>query len=613
MANKKEIFTKSDGFKSEYSCAVVRVGELTPIEGSDFLAKTDIFGTQIVVRKDQVKTGDIMIYAANETQLNEKFLSVNNLFEIGERDRNANADEVNAIMKEYEPIKKKADDLKKEAKNVKSSMESMKKRSDKCDKEIKKREKEIESLNALPELTDEQKARIDILNSEIEEKKKIGQDALERAMSKTTVYTNLKKEAEDLIASGKHIVDEAKKHCGFFNKYGRVRCLTLKGCPSFGVLFAPADLIKFDSTITNEDVESFVGEEFDTVNGELFVQVFVPPMPKENIRGNKNKKAMKRLEQFDRMIDGEFFFHYQTSQFNKDIVYFKPEDVVDISLKLHGTSLCSGKLHVKTKKSPFWLLHGWNKIVEALHLPKSLKTVDYNIEYGPVYASRTVIKNQYLNKEVGSGYYKTDIWSEYGDILYPYTEEGMTLYGEICGFLSGSDSPIQKLYDYGCEKGENFVMLYRITTTNEDGSKHEWEVPEVLEWTKKLIERMKEAGDENWKRIHPIDLIYHGTLEDLYPDIDTETHWHDTLLKRMKNDKEHFGMEENEPLCKNEVPREGLVIRKANDTILRASKLKCDAFLIGEAIRVEQSDFVDIEMAAGYADENQSNEPTAEA
>ena len=157
MAEKKEIFTKSDNFKSEYSCAVVRVGELTPIEGSDFLAKTDIFGTQIVVRKDQVKTGDIMIYAANETQLNEKFLSVNNLFEIGERDRNANADEVNAIMKEYEPIKKKADDLKKEAKNVKSSMESMKKRSDKCDKEIKKREKEIESINTLPELTDEQK------------------------------------------------------------------------------------------------------------------------------------------------------------------------------------------------------------------------------------------------------------------------------------------------------------------------------------------------------------------------------------------------------------------------------------------------------------------------
>ena len=82
----KTVFTKSDNFKSEYSCAVVKINELTPIEGSDFLAKTLVFGTQIVVRKDQVKEGDIMLYAANETQLNEVFLSVNNLFEIGCRE-----------------------------------------------------------------------------------------------------------------------------------------------------------------------------------------------------------------------------------------------------------------------------------------------------------------------------------------------------------------------------------------------------------------------------------------------------------------------------------------------------------------------------------------------
>lgn len=56
MTNK--VFTQSENFKSEYSCAVVRVGELIPVEGSDFLAKTNVFGTQIVVRKDQVKEGD---------------------------------------------------------------------------------------------------------------------------------------------------------------------------------------------------------------------------------------------------------------------------------------------------------------------------------------------------------------------------------------------------------------------------------------------------------------------------------------------------------------------------------------------------------------------------
>ena len=30
------IFTKSENFKSEYSCAVVRIGKLTPIELPDF-------------------------------------------------------------------------------------------------------------------------------------------------------------------------------------------------------------------------------------------------------------------------------------------------------------------------------------------------------------------------------------------------------------------------------------------------------------------------------------------------------------------------------------------------------------------------------------------------
>ena len=103
------VFTKSENFKSEYSCAVVRLGELIPIEGSDFLAKTKVFGTQIVVRKDEIREGDIMVYAANETQLNERFLSLNNLYEIGCREKNANVEEVNAIMEAYEPIKKNAD------------------------------------------------------------------------------------------------------------------------------------------------------------------------------------------------------------------------------------------------------------------------------------------------------------------------------------------------------------------------------------------------------------------------------------------------------------------------------------------------------------------------
>ena len=109
---------------------------------------------------------------------------------------------------------------------------------------------------------------------------------------------------------------------------------------------------------------------------------------------------------------------------------------------------------------------------------------------------------------------------------------------------------------------------------------------------------MKEAGDENYKRIHPIDLFYHGTLEDLYPDLDTENHWHEELLERLKLEKK-FDMEENEPLCKNEVPAEGIVIRKCADTALRASKLKSNAFFLAESIRMDEGD-LDCELLEGY-------------
>lgn len=67
----KEILEASEKIQHEYCCTVVRIGDLTPIEGSDFLATTLVNGIQIVVRKDETKPGDIMIYAMNETALNK--------------------------------------------------------------------------------------------------------------------------------------------------------------------------------------------------------------------------------------------------------------------------------------------------------------------------------------------------------------------------------------------------------------------------------------------------------------------------------------------------------------------------------------------------------------
>lgn len=487
----KDIFKMSKDGKSEYCCNVVRIGEVTPIEGSDFLVQTVINGDSIVVRKDEVKEGDLMLYASNECQLNLDFLSANNLFEIGSYELNSNAKEVEALI----------NDNKKE---------------------------------------------------------------------------------------------EAKKLVGFFNKRGRVKMIRLRGVPSFGFLFSLDTLAKWKPEAAKVNLEDYVGKDFDTVCDELFVKAYVPYVKPKNER-TKSDKRNKKLKRFDRIIEGEFKFHYDTDPLAKNMSLIKPDDVVTISVKIHGTSAIIANVKTRKPRNIAFYKKMWNWFVDKTALFTNHRFIDYDIVYDNVYSSRSVIKNKYINKEVTDGYYGSDIWGEYSEKLYPYIPKGMTIYGEIFGYISGEYKMIQKGYDYGCEPGHNKMMIYRITTDIGEGKKYEWDVLEVREFTNKLIEEHPELAE--W--LQPITLLYHGTLKDLYPYISTENHWHETVLSIMQNDKEHFGMELNEPLCKTKVPREGIVLRIDNDPVNEAFKLKTVKFREKEKSLIDNGE-VDMEMMDAY-------------
>ena len=589
----KNFLTMSENGKSEYCCSVVKISELIPVDGSDFLAMTNVLGTQIVVRKDMVKEGDIMFYAANETALNQRFLSANNLYEIGCRSMNANAAEVNAIMEEYDTkYRNKADTLRAEAKQIKGLI-------DKYEKYVKKDKKKVVKLiNELDGANEEKKSELNIQIKDLNEKIDA---ATKLALEKTVKYTELKKQIDTLVNEGKPIVDKAKALCGFFNKYGRVRCITLKNTPSFGFLFEVDSMAKFNPGIKDVNLEDYLNQDFDTVDGELFVKAYVPPVKPENVRKSKDAKRTKKLSRFDRLVEGELRFHYDTGQLQRNMQLIDSDKPVTISVKVHGTSSIIGKVHVKNPLPMAWHKKAWNKLIDLVNLSDKIKfKYDYTVDYGPVYCSRTVVKNQYINQDVTVGYYNVDIWSEYGDILYPYLDNGMTVYSEIAGYLTGCQTMIQKQYAYGCQQGENFIMPYRISTMNEEGVRSEWNVKDVYDWTVKLIDRMKEANDENWKRIHPIDILYHGTLGDLYPEVDKDNNWHENILEKLKNDKEHFGMEDYEPMCTDcKVPREGIVLRIDDDPINEAFKLKTTSFALGEAIRYDDDNYQDIEVQQG--------------
>lgn len=527
---KKRLFTASEGMKQEYCAEIVRIGEMKPIENSDFLVQTMVDGFSIVVSKGEFTEGEPVIYCMNETALNKQFLSVNNQFELGECELNANA-----------------------------------------------------------------------------------------------------KEVFELLDKGEN--DEAKKKVGFFNKHGRVKLIKLRGCPSYGCIFKKETLAKWNKKVANENLEDYLtvdenGVEhpfmFDTVGNELFAEAYVPPIqyPSGGSSSRREKRRNKGLKKVQRVIPGEFVFHFDTQQLKSNMWKFKPDMNVTVSVKEHGTSFIGANVLTRIPNQLTSIDKWWNrkiqrkvrkleKVKKQLNPYKYGKTVEkqidrlnchrieeFRIGYGPVYSSRTVIRNPYSARPVSNGgYYGSDIWSEYGELLKPYIDKGMTVYGEICGYLTGSEKMIQKNYDYGCNRGENFIMPYRITWKHEDGTKSEWNVMEVFGWTLNLIKEHPELAN----RVKPITVLYHGTLGDLYPDVPNDEHWGNNILNLLSNDVEHFGMEKNEPLCKNKVPREGICIRIDDDVVAECFKLKTFAFLKKEQAEIDAGN-VDVEMSMAYGE-----------
>ena len=484
-----KVLSKSSKFVQEYCATVVQIGEINPIEGSDFLGMTLVNGFPIVVRKDQVKEGDVMVYCPIETQINSQFLRINNLY---------------------------------------------------------------------------------------------GMDCYELNQNRL--------EVDNLLNDNKR--EEAKKKCGFFNKHGRVKMIRLRGQASMGYLITLKELENYIPKLSRYNFKDHIGEDFDELCEELFIQVYIPSVKEGTPRNSRDGRRNKKLQKISRMIPGEFSFHYDTQQLNRSMDRFNPDTVVDISVKMHGTSICMGNVLVKKPKQ---FKFG---IINKLHslLPYKLQKIEEGYDF--IYSSRTVIKNDDLNPNRGSGFYSTDVWGEYGRLMKSYIPKDMEVFGEIVGFETDTNKFIQKGYDYGCAPGTNKLMIYRIRTKEEDGSHREWSILDVRDWVDQLIRVFEMDHEDMVGRIVSFPLLYHGTLKDLYPEISTETHWRENVLEALKNEK-RFNMEMNEPMCLTNIPREGIVVRIGDDPVAEAFKLKCIKFLEKEAKQIDSGE-VDMEMQNNY-------------
>lgn len=373
-------------------------------------------------------------------------------------------------------------------------------------------------------------------------------------------YANLYRHSE---------LNQNSEEKGMFEDNGRVKAIRLRGELSEGFIIPVEVFNNWIISCVNQEPSVEVNTEFDTVehdNKSFWVsKKYIP----KNVRtpGNPGSRTRgKEPKGYDRLVDGQFRFHYDTVLIKKCPNVISPDDIISITSKWHGTSGISA--YVLCKQNP----SKWDKIGNwiANHILRI--NVEIAPQYDYLYSSRTVIKNQYYNKNVTSGYYGCDVWNYANEYLKPYLEKGMTFYYEIVGYLPNGGC-IQKGYDYGCVpptddkyiEGINFkVMIYRITLTNPDGKVHEFSAKEVQQWCET-------------HNLHAVKELYYGKASELYSDIEQDEHWNENFLNRLANDSS-FYMEQRSPDCDNNVPHEGVVI-KTEHMRSEAWKLKCFKFI----------------------------------
>lgn len=357
---------------------------------------------------------------------------------------------------------------------------------------------------------------------------------------------------------------------GYFGIHGRVKAQTFRGEKSMG-FWLPINSLDY-LKIPNEVLKE--GFELDEYNGLRICSKYIPRninTPGTNKR-NTGKTYQKRES---KIIPGQFKFHYDTSQLGKNIHRIQPDDIISISWKMHGTSAIASHILCKNPRDWKWKLASWisNKIVG--------KGV-YNDTYQYIYASRKVVKNEFIEDK--KHYYSYDLWTEVGKEKFEgKLHRGESVYYEIVGYTKDGVM-IQKGFDYNCEPNTYKVYVYRITNTSVDGLN-----TIDLEWGQ-LKERCKELGVENCPE------IYYGKagnlLSPVIEDLDDEllNEWRKTLFDLIQNTYVH---DQDSQFCNNKVPEEGIVLRKEG-LYLEAYKLKSFRFLEFESKQLDEN-VVDIE------------------
>lgn len=379
-------------------------------------------------------------------------------------------------------------------------------------------------------------------------------------------------ELEESQYAGKQISNRNGVDCvnmgGYMEPAKRnITALKLRGEKSDGLLLPIECLAKYTDISKLQD-----GDSITTLDGHEICRKYIPTRSCRINTSSGGRTTLKKKELKEQISYPFFAEHIDTKQLAYNMSAFKPGDIIYITQKLHGTSFRVGNVVEVTKKK------------RKLILKKVFKLKDKEIhQFKCVSGTRRTTLRSYDGGFYGSNKFR----QKYHDMFKDKLPKGMTVYGEIVGWVDENktimpicqnskvkDKEFTKLYgketifSYGCNRGENDCYVYRITMTNEDGVVIELPTEETMLWCERL----------GVKYVPLLEKFLFTTWEDL-------------------NKRCEKYLDIPEPISNGEHVTEGVVVRIDNRSKFTAFKAKSFAFKVLEGIIKDAAECPDIEEA----------------
>jgi hypothetical protein len=366
---------------------------------------------------------------------------------------------------------------------------------------------------------------------------------------------------------------------GFFDENGRVRAQPFRGEKSDGFWTTLNSLEWTGSQLASLKE----GHEFTELNGHKVCARYETPAT----RKARNAAAQGAPKKHTKGNFPHFKRHFDTDQLAKRIALIPMGAILWFTCKCHGTSARTSRTIRKLNMNGFRRF--WNKYMSWTGL------IFRETEWTYVTGTRKVVLDP--KQAIDRGYYsgKTFRITIHNRFKKMGLHKGETIFYEIVGFCE-KGSPImtphpikdrklrkqygknpfalgKMVYSYGCDPDDEDIdkryriLVYRITTTNEDGAVTE------LPWTS-VMSRCRELGLETVPVLQG-PAVYNGQRERFMEFVDNLATGEDPI------DPRHI--------------KEGVCVRVEHDRKFDIYKHKSYNFKVLEGIARDSDDFIDLE------------------